>query len=91
MNMKAKFAEAVNFDEDLIFPKDKTRKEPFATARFVYFKIMLDKGYSPTEIAKETGYARTSIIYGAKRADELISIKDPLMIGFFEKAKNIKI
>lgn len=69
----------------------KTRAREVATARFtVFYKLSLC-GMKLRETADLFGVKHQAVIHGIKEVKDKLSINDSLMVGYWEKVKDLKI
>ncbi len=56
--------------------KSRSKKETAVKARQIIMWAMMDRGYTPKDIAKVTGRDRTNTYHGQKVVEDLIETKD---------------
>ncbi|MCL2651554.1 MAG: hypothetical protein FWD60_11095 [Candidatus Azobacteroides sp.] len=68
------YAELINIP--ILEIKRKTRLQELAMARFVYWFYLNSEGYGFGEIGRMFGWNHSSIIYGIRKIENLISVND---------------
>ena len=57
--------------------------------RFLYWLLLLENGYSMKDIARLSGFHRTTVVHGIGRIRELLGMKDKRIVRLYELTKDI--
>lgn len=84
-----RIARKINLQVDLLIKKK--GPEPVRIAREVYWRILHQRGYSYSRVARIFGYSHATIMSGVRRVTELIESGDAYTIDILEKMINTKV